>query len=351
MTFPAVPTVSKNKIRAAGKILASDSEFIGGAEHARQLLAEWRACHLLPLNQIGLDLQQRLANLEVSAIVALRLKRIFRIVNKLKQFTNMNSTTMQDIAGLRAIAPTVSDVYRIVQDYQSLPQNLVSRFDLIDYVANPKDDGYRSVHLAFRYEGPETSPYDGLRVELQVRTDLQHLWASAVEITGMWKGQRIKYDEGDPAWSELFCLVAEMIARSEGAPACNAYEGMSEEDVRAKLRASEKEIGALSAMRSHAAAELGSEFNPQFEEDQMGKCLLLQVDASRHRLSIATYDIQSQSDAVLAYADAEQQVTFTDGSIAPVLVSVNSPARLRDAYRSFFLDITPFADLVEALLD
>src|SRR5438477_1736279 len=195
MTFPAVPSASKNQIRAAGETLASDSDYIGGAEHARKLLSEWRACHLLPLHAFANDLQQRLARLQIEAVVALRLKRLFRIVNKLKQITTMNATTMQDIAGLRVIAPSVSDVNRIVQDYQVSPADIAASTEIVDYIEHPKETVYRSVHIVFRFKGSHASPYDGLRVELQVRTELQHLWASAVEVTGMWHGQQIKYDE------------------------------------------------------------------------------------------------------------------------------------------------------------
>lgn len=350
MAFPPVPSTSKTQIRAAGDLLASGSGSIGTTEQARGLLAEWRACHLLPLDAFATDLQQRLARLGIDAIVALRLKRLFRIVEKLTQAPTMNATTMQDIAGLRAIASKFEDVGRIVDDYLDNPPTFADAPEIRDYTAVPKDGGYRSVHLVFRYKDLSPSAYDGLRVELQVRTDPQHLWASAVEITGMWNGQRVKYDEGDPAWTEFFALVAEMIARRECTPAAEAYAGINDEDVRSQLVASERKLDAVNVMRRMARSMPKVEFDDEFTAHPIGSFLLLKLDQTRQQLIIESYDKDSQEDALLAYADEEQRVTFVDGDVAPVLVWVNSAARLHDAYRSFFQDIIPFADLLVQLL-
>lgn len=53
---------------------------------------------------------------------------------------------MQDIGGLRAVFESVNDVYRLVELYR-VSKSKHELFDLQDYIATPKNDGYRSVHL------------------------------------------------------------------------------------------------------------------------------------------------------------------------------------------------------------
>jgi hypothetical protein len=347
MAFPAFPQASRNQIRAAGAILASDSEYIAANEHARTLLYAFRACHLLPLDAFADDLQKRIDALSIDGMIALRLKRLFRIVEKLRQQTSMNVTTMQDIAGLRAIAPNIADVYRILDDFKTRPPQICHRQQVTDYIASPKDSGYRCVHLSFRYKGSRPSGYDGLRVELQIRSELQHLWASAVEISGLWTGRQIKYDDGDPAWTEFFSLVAEVIARNEGTARAADYVDMADGELRLRLAAVENDIDALKVMRAHASKVEVIESPQEEGSDQLRRSLLLQLELSANRLTIESFSADDQAEAMLAYAEAEQHVNFADGSLAPVLVSVNSTSRLRDAYRTFFMEITPFADFVE----
>ena len=91
----------------------------------------------------------------------------------------MNLARMQDIGGLRAVVESVSVAERVRTDY------LKSQFahELVadtDYIAKPKASGYRGFHLVYKYSGRDTDAYDGLQVELQIRTKVQHAWATAV---------------------------------------------------------------------------------------------------------------------------------------------------------------------------
>ncbi len=44
---------------------------------------------------------------------------------------------------------------------------------VVDYVASPRESGYRAVHIHTTYQGRQT--------EVQLRTRWQHLWAKYVE--------------------------------------------------------------------------------------------------------------------------------------------------------------------------
>src|SRR6185437_184594 len=98
----------------------------------------------------------------------------------------------QDIGGCRAIVGSIADVYGIVDKYDK------SRFahtfkNRKDYISSPKPDGYRSYHLIYQYSGiGPTECYNGLHIEVQLRTQLQHAWATAVEIVGTITKQALK---------------------------------------------------------------------------------------------------------------------------------------------------------------
>jgi ppGpp synthetase/RelA/SpoT-type nucleotidyltranferase len=73
-----------------------------------------------------------------------------------------------------------------------------------DYIQSSRDaDGYRSLHLIYKYRNIKNPSYDGLRIELQIRTKLQHIWATAVETMGTLLGQALKYRQGEEAWQDF----------------------------------------------------------------------------------------------------------------------------------------------------
>jgi hypothetical protein len=61
-----------------------------------------------------------------------------------------------------------------------------------------------------------SSIYDGRQIEVQIRTWLQHSWATAVEAVGLFLGQDLKAGRGDPQWLRFFKLMAAEFAAAEG---------------------------------------------------------------------------------------------------------------------------------------
>ncbi|MFH1447171.1 MAG: RelA/SpoT domain-containing protein, partial [Chloroflexota bacterium] len=179
MSWPK-PKFSKSKVNRAGEILALDGESHQEAGWAHKVLINWRACHGYPINTFQATLRNRLKSIDKKAIVAQRLKRTPSIVSKLRRFSAMKLSRMHDIGGLRAVVGTLHQVRTL----EALYNNGRLRHELhkvYDYIKEPKSDGYRSVHLVFKYKNDRAHEYKGLLVELQLRTKIQHAWATAVE--------------------------------------------------------------------------------------------------------------------------------------------------------------------------
>ncbi len=82
-----------------------------------------------------------------------------------------------DIAGIRITCAFTSDAYRVLDALTS--QGDVQVLAIKDYIANPKPNGYRSLHAVVQVPVfLSTGPVD-VTVELQLRTVAMDFWASA----------------------------------------------------------------------------------------------------------------------------------------------------------------------------
>lgn len=82
---------------------------------------------------------------------------------------------LSDIIGLRVVTHFVGDIYTVLEQMQQDPSWRVVLIK--DYIANPKPNGYRSLHIIlaipFNCEG-----IDNIMVEVQLRTIAMDCWAS-----------------------------------------------------------------------------------------------------------------------------------------------------------------------------
>ncbi len=83
---------------------------------------------------------------------------------------------LNDIAGVRVICPYISDIYTVRDmllkqpDMKLLIQN--------DYIENPKESGYRSLHLVVEIPVYLSKTAHKVKVEIQLRTIAMDFWAS-----------------------------------------------------------------------------------------------------------------------------------------------------------------------------
>jgi len=110
---------------------------------------------------------------------------------------------MEDIGGCRVVLPTLDEVQAVVARIRNnWPEAAVT-----DYIAHPKEDGYRGVHVVKRR--------GGRLVEVQLRTMRQHEWAEAIEVFSPVVGFNLK-DGGGPAdLREYFKQAAERLANDD----------------------------------------------------------------------------------------------------------------------------------------
>ncbi|MEG0391869.1 MAG: GTP pyrophosphokinase family protein [Anaerovoracaceae bacterium] len=99
-----------------------------------------------------------------------------KVSRKGLEMTVESMKSLTDIAGIRVICNYIDDIYRISE--LLLRQDDIELLRKKDYIANPKESGYRSLHLVilvpvFLAERTEKVP-----VEIQIRTIAMDTWAS-----------------------------------------------------------------------------------------------------------------------------------------------------------------------------
>ena len=206
------PQYTRSEVKRAGKELRQSLIPLN-----TDIIKNWRSAHSYPLNLFYIDLKRRARGANPNCVVSQRLKRISSIHAKLVREPSMQLTTMQDIAGCRAILPAQKDVYQLVRSI--LSSGIQHEFDHVkDYIAEPKKSGYRSYHLVYRFKSATKTAYEDMRVEMQLRTGLQHAWATALETIDFFTRQALKSSQGLQDWERFFVLMGSALAAKERSP-------------------------------------------------------------------------------------------------------------------------------------
>ncbi|MBI2859054.1 MAG: bifunctional (p)ppGpp synthetase/guanosine-3',5'-bis(diphosphate) 3'-pyrophosphohydrolase [Chloroflexi bacterium] len=103
----------------------------------------------------------------IKAEVTGRPKHIYSIYQKSKRYAAMGKefSDIHDLFAVRVLVDTVPECYRALGAVHSMWHPLTDEFD--DYIANPKDNGYQSLHTTLVTEG-------GIPLEVQIRTHDMH---------------------------------------------------------------------------------------------------------------------------------------------------------------------------------
>ena len=113
------------------------------------------------------QIENELLSQEIRANVYGRPKHIFSIHKKIQKYANINRevSEIHDLFAVRIIVDEVKDCYAALGVIHTKYHPLPNQFD--DYIANPKDNLYQSLHTAVLGE-------NSLPVEVQIRTKEMH---------------------------------------------------------------------------------------------------------------------------------------------------------------------------------
>jgi Region found in RelA / SpoT proteins len=306
-------------------------------------VAAFRAAHAYPLRVVTSLLRQRAKGVDRAATVYARSKRMISIILKLQRTPTMQMTTMQDLAGCRAVVDSIESVARLTEQFRQMKAGLDDPKEY-DYITRPKKDGYRSIHFVVKYR-PKSKAYSHLpsrRIEIQVRSALQHKWATALETIDLFTEQTLKTGGGQYSWKRFFVLTSSLFAMKEDCPVVPDSVASNDallQEIRGLwrgIRIREQFDGWITAAQTLIPQEHGT-----------NSTYLVQVDVDQKATTVKGFS--GIGEAYRAYADAERQNRQIKNRTA-VLVSTQSVNQLRGAFPSYYGDTKAFLDEVEGLI-
>jgi RelA/SpoT family protein len=331
----ARPAYSREKVNHAGATYIDPTTSREDREIALTVITNWRSSHNYPLNTLQMNLRRGAREHDDDPTVAQRIKRLPSIRHKLERFPEMKLSRMQDIGGCRAVLSSVENVNELVKYYkdESRMKHRLVRED--PYIDEPKDSGYRGVHLVYSYFSDRQAAWNGLKIELQVRSRLQHAWATAVETVGTFTQQALKSSWGEEDWLRFFALMSSALARREGTPMVPGTPEDSDELAR-ELRRYAARLDVINRLRAYGRALRMVELTM---EETKGQIYLLELNVAEETLVARSYT--NPAVAAEEYSAIERAIEGQLGKDA-VLVTVESVANLRRAYPNYFLDTSAF---------
>lgn len=330
---------SKGQIDRAGETLIRADAAAEARNDALLIVNNWRSCHAFPLNTFQNGLRQVAKNVDGHSLVAQRIKRLSSIEGKLRRFPTMTLSQMQDLGGCRAILNDTRSVLRLAELYRR--GRMKHKLHTLDnYIENPQPSGYRGVHLIYRYFSDRNKKYNGQKIEVQLRSSLQHSWATAVETVGTFTRHALKSSIGPDQWLRFFALMGSVIAVKEGTNRVRDTPADTRELI-SELRQIAHELDVINRLETYGAAL--TQFNSSITKD--AHYFLIQLEPEAQRILITGFKAQDLELANERYLAVESRID-PDSSAAAVLVSVENVTFLQRAYPNYFLDTKTFVNVL-----
>lgn len=184
-------------------------------KHIAKLLDEKRLDREIYVKDVIEHIKQSLTKEGIDAQISGRVKHIYSIWRKMLR-KNLDFKDIYDVRAIRILVPQIRDCYAALGVVHSLWQHIPKEFD--DYIATPKENGYRSLHTAVI--GPE-----GRTLEVQIRTVQMHQEAE-LGVAAHWL-----YKEGgklDPSYQRKLNSLRQVLDWSEQAEDAELKELLQE---------------------------------------------------------------------------------------------------------------------------
>lgn len=337
---------SKAQIDKAGEVIRNNyirkiNDNSMPIDAALEIIMNWRAAHSYVVNTFNTTLREKVKRIDPEALVAQRIKRFPSILQKIERRPTMRLSSMQDIGGLRAVMTSLDKIKELEEDYSS------SRFkheklSPDNYIANPKSSGYRCLHLLFRYINSKAPIYNGLNIEVQLRTKIMHAWATAIETVDTFLNYSLKASDGPQEWLDYFKQSSNSLAFLEGTQRVPGYEHQSREESFKQTILLHKKLHVDNYLANYSLA-----IN-HLTNEQNGSYYILILNADKRELKYYSYGRDRLQEANKHYSELENQFPSSVGNQI-VLVSANSLDSLKKAYPNYFLDTHEYLKVIDNL--
>jgi ppGpp synthetase/RelA/SpoT-type nucleotidyltranferase len=309
------------------------------------VVSNWRSSHESAMKKVISVLRRHARINNHSAIISGRAKRLLSIAAKLNREQSMALSTMQDIAGCRAVLDKVENAEAFANSIRGELTEKLSPVQEIrekNYIDSPKADGYRSMHFVVSYESPNAAGLRARRVEIQVRSLLQHRWATALEAVDLFTGQTLKNGGGDSQWRRFFAVSSSIFAHQERRPLVPGMP-VSLSDLQKEMNYLAKELRVVSKLQAWTNVIKGAFEGPKA---RFVYSYLVELDVDKATTQIRKYGPDSLKTAELDYLNAELKNNKLPSRNA-VLVKAYSVAEVRKSFPGYYGDTKAFLQALQ----
>ncbi len=164
------------------------------------LLDERRLDRQQYIEAVMAQLRHELSGAGIDGEITGRVKHIYSIWRKM-QNKGLDFSQIYDVRAVRILVPEVRDCYTALGIVHTLWRHIPNEFD--DYIANPKENGYRSLHTAVI--GPE-----GKVLEVQIRTHAMHEEAE-LGVCAHWRYKGTDVDSNSNAYEDKIAWLRQVL--------------------------------------------------------------------------------------------------------------------------------------------
>ena len=339
------PRFEPRIVNRAGRALTDATTTLWDADYERALevVNNWRASHNFPLNTFQATLRLKTRKADRHGLVAQRIKRLSSILQKLNYQPQMRLTQMQDAGGCRSIVGSVAQVRQLESLFQEYKKHKFRRSK--DYISNPKPSGYQGVHLIYEYCSLENPRFNGLKIEIQLRTKLQHAWATAVETVGTFMRQALKASRGEEKWLRFFQLMGTAMALAEQtSPVPNTPSKIKE------LRYEIADLAIMLDVEGHLLSYGVAMQAHSLPASADARHFLLELNTDNINVTVTPFKKRELQKAQAALWKREREIADKP-EIDLVLVTVKSLGELRRAYPNYFSDAHVFLTAMQQAIN
>lgn len=297
-----------------------------------KIFDEWRSSYTYPLLVMHVYMREKALKIEPASVVSQRLKRKESIFHKVERIPDMRASRMQDIGGCRVVFKSVDSVYKLRETLKRAKFKHVLKNEK-DYIANPKDSGYRGIHLVYKYAGD-----DKVLIEIQIRTYLQHLWATSVEAMSTFTNTPLKSSQGSEEWLRFFKLASSLFAMKENQP---MIPGVSQDrdEIISEIRSLDERCHFFDRLNAYNVAI------KHISRDK-GYYYVLVLKYNEKSVFIFPFSKKRIDEATEMYNNYEN--SEPDNNV--VMVSADSIDALKKAYPNYFMNTREFVRTLNDLL-
>lgn len=351
---------SGKQVIKAGEQLIADEVVEDKIKFSKMMdiLSYWRFTHEEPLEKAFELVQSSAKKFDKNTICAKRLKRHVSIVNKLRRFDYMKLKNMQDIGGCRAIVSSLKRLRQVERELKKKKEFRIKKGlpKFKDYIAKPKDDGYRCLHLIGKFPDIYGTTKS---IEVQIRTVTQHYWATALEIVDLFTKQSLKSNQGQEIWKEFFRDMGSIFEIIDNIHMFNEmtdqgqFNKLYEEILLKSNIERKKELTACCKRIVQSCKQLKINeklvayttslkvVDNRLENEQVEGYVLLKIDMGKGNVQSIIFEDKDGENAAKQYITLEKEAAVNDNLVVAMVYS-DAVGGIKKAYPNYFADSRVF---------